>query len=135
MTTGVDGAGGGATGSIGPRIVAPAALGFGHYQIRPEQTEQAVSAALAAGYRHLDTPRPTATRKPWRGASQQRRPPGHQDNLDLFRVPPSRFQDPMSNTPHAPLEVARVGLTARAVCTPSGGCDDEHPQAHCGGRV
>src|SRR5688500_3768426 len=36
-------------------------------------------------------------------------------------------------TPHARPEVARVGLTARAVCTPSGGCDDEPAQAH--GRV
>jgi 2,5-diketo-D-gluconate reductase A len=30
-------------------------LGFGVYQIPPEETEQAVSDALAAGYRHLDT--------------------------------------------------------------------------------
>src|SRR3954452_20705601 len=30
-------------------------LGFGVYQIPAEQTEQAVSAALAAGYRHIDT--------------------------------------------------------------------------------
>lgn len=30
-------------------------LGFGVYQIPPEQTEQAVSDALAAGYRLLDT--------------------------------------------------------------------------------
>ena len=30
-------------------------LGFGVYQIPAEQTEQAVTAALAAGYRHLDT--------------------------------------------------------------------------------
>src|SRR4051794_37649015 len=30
-------------------------LGFGVYQIPPDQTEQAVSDALAAGYRHLDT--------------------------------------------------------------------------------
>ena len=30
-------------------------LGFGVYQIPAEQTEQAVSEALAAGYRHLDT--------------------------------------------------------------------------------
>jgi diketogulonate reductase-like aldo/keto reductase len=30
-------------------------LGFGVYQISPEQTEQAVSEALAAGYRLLDT--------------------------------------------------------------------------------
>jgi hypothetical protein len=57
-----------------PASWRPAAPGFGHYQIRPEQTEQAVSAVLAAGYRHLDTARPTATRKPWRGASQQRAP-------------------------------------------------------------
>jgi 2,5-diketo-D-gluconate reductase A len=45
----------GATGSPASwRLAAP---GFGHYQIRLEQTEQAVSAALAAGYRHLDTAR------------------------------------------------------------------------------
>jgi hypothetical protein len=31
--------------------------------------------------------------------------------------------------------VARVGLTAWAACTPFGGCDDEHPQAHSRGRV
>jgi 2,5-diketo-D-gluconate reductase A len=31
------------------------ALGFGVYQIPAEQTEQAVTAALAAGYRSLDT--------------------------------------------------------------------------------
>lgn len=30
-------------------------LGFGVYQIPPEQTEQAVSEALETGYRHLDT--------------------------------------------------------------------------------
>jgi 2,5-diketo-D-gluconate reductase A len=30
-------------------------LGFGVYQIPPEQTEQAVSDALATGYRHIDT--------------------------------------------------------------------------------
>jgi 2,5-diketo-D-gluconate reductase A len=30
-------------------------LGFGVYQIPPKQTEQAVTDALAAGYRHLDT--------------------------------------------------------------------------------
>src|SRR5215217_6452369 len=28
-------------------------------------------------------------------------------------------------------EVAWVCLTAAVACTPSGGCDDEHPQAHC----
>ncbi|TGB08378.1 aldo/keto reductase [Streptomyces sp. MZ04] len=35
--------------------VAMPILGFGVYQIPPEQTEQAVSEALAAGYRLLDT--------------------------------------------------------------------------------
>jgi 2,5-diketo-D-gluconate reductase A len=30
-------------------------LGFGVFQIPPEQTEQAVTDALAAGYRHIDT--------------------------------------------------------------------------------
>ena len=30
-------------------------IGFGVYQIPPEQTEQAVTDALAAGYRHIDT--------------------------------------------------------------------------------
>src|SRR3712207_4568056 len=30
-------------------------LGFGVYQIPPEETERAVSEALAAGYRHIDT--------------------------------------------------------------------------------
>lgn len=30
-------------------------LGFGVFQIPADQTEQAVTAALAAGYRHLDT--------------------------------------------------------------------------------
>ncbi len=30
-------------------------LGFGVYQIPPEQTEQTVTDALAAGYRHIDT--------------------------------------------------------------------------------
>ena len=30
-------------------------LGFGVYQVPPEQTEQAVADALAAGYRHIDT--------------------------------------------------------------------------------
>src|SRR5919206_4096006 len=35
--------------------VAMPILGFGVYQIPPEQTEQAVTDALAAGYRHLDT--------------------------------------------------------------------------------
>jgi 2,5-diketo-D-gluconate reductase A len=30
-------------------------LGFGVYQIPPEQTEQAVSTALEVGYRHIDT--------------------------------------------------------------------------------
>lgn len=35
--------------------VAMPILGFGVYQIPPEQTEQAVTEALAAGYRHIDT--------------------------------------------------------------------------------
>jgi 2,5-diketo-D-gluconate reductase A len=30
-------------------------LGFGVFQISPDQTEQAVTDALAVGYRHLDT--------------------------------------------------------------------------------
>jgi 2,5-diketo-D-gluconate reductase A len=30
-------------------------LGFGVYQVPPEETQQAVESALAAGYRHLDT--------------------------------------------------------------------------------
>jgi 2,5-diketo-D-gluconate reductase A len=30
-------------------------LGFGVFQIPPEQTEQAVSDALGVGYRHIDT--------------------------------------------------------------------------------
>ena len=30
-------------------------LGFGVFQIPPDQTEQAVTDALATGYRHLDT--------------------------------------------------------------------------------
>src|SRR5215217_2946667 len=42
---------------------------------------------------------------------------------------PSRFQNPMCHTPHAPPEVTWVGLTAPSPCTPFGGCDDEHPQA------
>jgi diketogulonate reductase-like aldo/keto reductase len=63
----------GATGSIGPRIVAASGAGIRPLPDPAEQTEQALSAALAAGYRDLDTARPTATRKPWRGASQQRR--------------------------------------------------------------
>jgi hypothetical protein len=33
---------------------------------------------------------------------------------------PSRSQTPMCHTPHAPSEVARVGLTAQAACTPFG---------------
>jgi conjugative relaxase-like TrwC/TraI family protein len=41
----------------------------------------------------------------------------------------------MCHTPSALLEVARVGLTVAAACTPSGGCDDEHPQAHSRVRV
>jgi hypothetical protein len=47
----------------------------------------------------------------------------------------SNSQSFESNTPHAPSEVARVGLTAPAACTPSGGCDDERPQAHGRGRL
>src|SRR4029078_2793848 len=30
-------------------------LGFGTFQIKPEQTQEAVEGALEAGYRHLDT--------------------------------------------------------------------------------
>ena len=30
-------------------------LGFGVYQIPPEETEQAVATALEVGYRHIDT--------------------------------------------------------------------------------
>lgn len=30
-------------------------LGFGVFQIPPEETEQAVIAAIKAGYRHIDT--------------------------------------------------------------------------------
>jgi hypothetical protein len=55
---------------------------------------------------------------------------GHTDDLDLFRVPPSVSELLMCHTPNAPPEVARVVLTAPAACTPSGGCDDEPPQAH-----
>ena len=43
--------------------------------------------------------------------------------VDPFRPAsrtPLRFQDPMCDTPDAPPEVARVGLTARAACTPFG---------------
>jgi 2,5-diketo-D-gluconate reductase A len=37
------------------------ALGFGVFQTPPDETRAAVGAALAAGYRHIDTARPTAT--------------------------------------------------------------------------
>ena len=33
------------------------ALGFGVFQIPPTETEQAVIAAIKAGYRHIDTGR------------------------------------------------------------------------------
>ena len=51
------------------------------------------------------------------------------------RCTPSHSQNSMLDTPHAPPEVTRVGLTARAACTPFGGCDDEPPQAHSRGWV
>jgi hypothetical protein len=39
----------------------------------------------------------------------------------------------MCETPDAPQDVARVGLTVWRHVPPSGGCDDEHPQAHSWG--
>jgi hypothetical protein len=39
-------------------------LGFGVFQIPADQTEQAVSDALAAGTGHSTPPPPTATRRP-----------------------------------------------------------------------
>jgi hypothetical protein len=59
----------------------------------------------------------------------------HGQPINLFDVPPTAHRNPMSDTPHALSEVAWVGLTAPAACTPSGGCDDEHPQAHGWGRI
>jgi hypothetical protein len=44
--------------------------------------------------------------------------------------PSSHSQNSMLDTPDALPEVARVVLTALEACTPSGGCDDESPQAH-----
>jgi len=44
-------------------------LGFGVYQIPPDQTEQAVTDALAIGYRHSTPRRRTATKRPSAGPS------------------------------------------------------------------
>lgn len=38
-------------------------LGFGVFQIPEDQTQQAVEAALEAGYRLLDTPTPSSSRR------------------------------------------------------------------------
>src|SRR3954470_9316799 len=40
--------------SLGNGVEIPI-LGFGVYQIPPEETERTVSDALAVGYRHIDT--------------------------------------------------------------------------------
>jgi hypothetical protein len=82
---------------------------------------------------HHRLPSPTLVLQSVPGRSNQ--PGGHTDDSGLFRVPPNRFQDPMDHTPNAPPDVTRVGLTAPSACTPSGGCDDEPPQAHSGFRV
>jgi 2,5-diketo-D-gluconate reductase A len=42
------------TRDLGGGVAMPA-LGFGVFQVPPEETQAAVEAALAAGYRHLDT--------------------------------------------------------------------------------
>jgi hypothetical protein len=47
--------------------------------------------------------------------------PGDQHLESASRdVPPQTLVNAVSNTPHAPQEVARVGLTAPAACTPFG---------------
>ena len=61
-------------------------LGFGVYQIPPEQTEQAVSDALAAGYRHIDTAaayvNEDAARRPFEKSLQRL----GLDRLDLYLI-------------------------------------------------
>ena len=47
-------------------------FGFGVFQIEPKETVAAVSAALEAGYRHIDTARCTATRTRWARRSPRR---------------------------------------------------------------
>jgi hypothetical protein len=56
------------------------------------------------------------------------------DRATSVRRTLSNPQSFKSNTPHAPPEVTRVGLTAEQHVPPSGGCDDEPPHAHCGSR-
>jgi hypothetical protein len=81
--------------------------------------------------RHSTSPRYGSSRDPRHRRGVEQSPA----TISSCFAYPHRFQDPMCHTPHAPTEVARLGLTAPAACTPSGGCDDEHPQADSGGRV
>ena len=38
-------------------------VGFGVWRVPDAETKQAVATALAAGYRHIDTAKPTTTRR------------------------------------------------------------------------
>ena len=40
-------------------------LGYGVFQVSPEECERCVSDAVSVGYRLIDTARPTITRKAW----------------------------------------------------------------------
>ena len=42
-------------------------LGFGVFQVPPDETQRVVEHALEVGYRHIDTAAPTATRRGRRG--------------------------------------------------------------------
>jgi 2,5-diketo-D-gluconate reductase A len=60
-------------------------FGFGVFQVKPEDTVEAVSTALQTGYRHLDTAEMYGNRQVWPGPRrrvrdqqtvQRRAPPG-----------------------------------------------------------
>ena len=93
----------------------------------PSTRAMTCSTYVAARYGH------PAPRKGSSPESNSHAPAMASSQNPLYVPPPDR-KNAMSHTPHAP-ELARVGLTAPTACTPSGGCDDEHPQAHSWVRV
>lgn len=76
-------------------------IGFGVYQIPPEETEQAVSSALEVGYRHVDTAAAYGKKKPSAGPSSAAvfratscsSPPSSGSRMPETNVPSRRLSD------------------------------------------
>ena len=69
-------------------------FGFGVFLVKPAETEQAVSTALEAGYRHIDTARGVREREGGRGRHRPVRPGPRgrvrHDQAEQRRAPPRR---------------------------------------------